>query len=63
MHTLVFWAALLSLIPLIAGIGLEVLRHLRDTMAPPALDLPATSTDSPGVPQAAAMGPRPSAPH
>ena len=63
MHTLVFWAALLSLIPLIAGIGLEVLGRLRDTMAPPALDLPAQATDAAGVPQAAALGPRPAAPH
>jgi hypothetical protein len=47
MHTLVFWAAVLSLIPLTAGIVLEVLGRLRDSMAPPATDGPPATPRAP----------------
>ncbi len=61
MHTLVFWAAALSLIPLAAGIILELLARLRDGMAPPAPD------QSPATPQhptrAGGLGPGVAAPH
>lgn len=48
MHTLVFWAAALSLIPLGAGIALEALALLRDAMAPPTSNVPPMAAPSRG---------------
>ncbi len=61
MHTLVFWAAALSLIPLAAGIVLELLGRLRDRGAPPTLDLPQAAPHR--APRAPGLGPGPATPH
>ena len=61
MHTLVFWAAALSLLPLTAGIALELLGRLRDGMAPPTSDHSQAAPLRP--PCAANLGPGPATPN